>query len=130
LDDLQLSLSRCARQGLRHHRAAWQNFSDRLSRVRPAALLRQRRDALDQRQRRLRELTERRLRDRRDRLRALESRLRLLGPEQVLARGYSITQDAATGKVVREASRLKAGQKLRTRLQKGEALSSVETPEK
>jgi exodeoxyribonuclease VII large subunit len=50
----------------------------------------------------------------------------LLGPEQVLSRGYSITMDAATGKVLREAAQVKTGQKLRTRLQKGEVSSRVE----
>jgi exodeoxyribonuclease VII large subunit len=50
----------------------------------------------------------------------------LLGPEQVLSRGYSITTDAASGKVLRDAARVKAGQKLKTRLQAGEILSRAE----
>ena len=32
------------------------------------------------------------------------------GKEQVLMRGYSITMDAATGEILREAKRVKAGQ--------------------
>ena len=56
---------------------------------------------------------------------ALKIRLRLLGPEQVLARGYSITLDAATGKVIRSASDTRAGQDLKTRLQTGEVRSIV-----
>ena len=52
-------------------------------------------------------------------------RLRLLGPEQVLARGYSITTLAETGKVVRAASEVKPGQKLRTRLKTGEVNSEA-----
>jgi exodeoxyribonuclease VII large subunit len=50
----------------------------------------------------------------------------VLGPEQVLARGYSITTDAASGEVLRDAAKVKAGQKLRTRLQKGQLASNVE----
>jgi exodeoxyribonuclease VII large subunit len=50
----------------------------------------------------------------------------LLGPEQVLARGYSITMDAATGKILRDAKRLKVGQRLKTRLQSGEVHSTVD----
>jgi exodeoxyribonuclease VII large subunit len=60
-------------------------------------------------------------------LRQLEKRLNVLGPEQVLARGYSITTDAATGKVLRDAAKIKVGQKLKTRLKRGEILSQVES---
>jgi exodeoxyribonuclease VII large subunit len=59
-------------------------------------------------------------------LKQLEKRLHALGPEQVLARGYSITTDAATGKVLRDAAKAKAGQQLKTRLAKGEVASRVE----
>jgi len=50
----------------------------------------------------------------------------LLSPQQVLARGYSITTDAETGKVLRDAAKIKPGQRLKTRLQKGEVRSKVE----
>jgi exodeoxyribonuclease VII large subunit len=53
-------------------------------------------------------------------------RLRLLGPEQVLSRGYSITLDAETGRVLREAGGTINGQRLRTRLKSGEVISRVE----
>jgi exodeoxyribonuclease VII large subunit len=61
-----------------------------------------------------------------DRLGTLEVRLRLLGPEQVLARGYSITRLAETGEVVRDAGQVKPGQRLRTRLKQGEVRSVAE----
>jgi exodeoxyribonuclease VII large subunit len=67
-----------------------------------------------------------RLKNWQNRLAEIETRLRLLGPEQVLARGYSITMDAMTGKVLRSAANLKAGQKLKTRLKTGEIKSRVE----
>lgn len=66
------------------------------------------------------------LKTRREALRQLEKRLNALGPEQVLARGYSITQDAATGAVLRSAAAVKPGQKLRTRLAQGEIKSAAE----
>jgi exonuclease VII large subunit len=56
----------------------------------------------------------------------VESRLRLLGPEQVLSRGYSITMDAASGTVLHDAAKVNAGQKLKTRLKSGEVLSQAE----
>jgi exodeoxyribonuclease VII large subunit len=126
LDDWQAGLLRCARQGTKERQVAWQNLATRLLRVRPAQLLRQRREALGLNQRRLRESAHVHLRNGRNRFEATEARLRLLGPEQVLARGYSITMDAATGKVLRAARDVKAGQHLKTRLKAGEVLSKVD----
>ncbi|HEU6449676.1 MAG TPA: exodeoxyribonuclease VII large subunit [Verrucomicrobiae bacterium] len=106
LDDLQNSLSRCTRQGARHSQMALRHLSERLGRIHPAQALKRRREQLRQ----------------------IEKQLNLLGPEQVLARGYSITMDAGSGKVLREAAKVKAGQKLKTRLQKGEIVSEVRKP--
>ena len=125
LDDLQAGLLRCARQGTKERQVAWQNLATRLLRVRPAQLLRQRRESLALNQRRLRELAHVCLRNGRNRFEAAEARLRLLGPEQVLSRGYSITMDAATGKVLRAAKDVRVDQHLKTRLQAGEVLSKV-----
>jgi exodeoxyribonuclease VII large subunit len=126
LDDLQAGLLRCTRQGTKERQVAWQNLATRLLRVRPAQLLRQRRESLVLSQRRLRELARVHLRNWKNRFGATESRLHLLGPEQVLARGYSITMDAATGKVIRRALDMKSGQPLRTRVKEGEISSRVE----
>jgi exodeoxyribonuclease VII large subunit len=126
LDDLQAGLLRCTRQGTKERQVAWQNLAERLSRVRPAQLLRQRRESLVVSRRRLHELTQVHLRNWKNRFGATESRLRLLGPEQVLSRGYSITMDAATGKVLRAAKDVKVGQHLKTRLKAGEVLSKVD----
>ena len=126
LDDLQAGLLRCTRQGTKERQVAWQNLAERLLRVRPAQLLRQRRESLVVSRRRLHELTQVHLRNWKNRFGATESRLRLLGPEQVLARGYSITMDAATGKVLRAAKDVKVGQHLKTRLKAGEVLSKVD----
>jgi exodeoxyribonuclease VII large subunit len=126
LDDLQGSLARCARQGLRQQRVSWRNFAERLSRVRPALLLRQRRELLRQEEQRLKEQAHHSLERRKNRFAALESKLHLLGPEQVLARGYSITLDAESGRVLKDASEAAAGIKLRTKLKAGEVISKVE----
>ena len=126
LDEAQTSLLRCVNQGARRQRLAWQNLLERLGRVRPAVLLKQKREVYGQIERRLHEQMRQQLERRRTGLGALEARLRLLGPEQVLARGYSITTDAATGKVLRQAKEVKAGQLLKTRLKAGEVFSAVE----
>ena len=126
LDDLQGGLLRCTRQGTKERQVAWRNLVTRLLCVRPAQLLRQRGESLALNQRRLRELARVHLRNGRNCFETMAARLRLLGPEQVLARGYSITLDAATGKVLRTAKDVKAGQHLRTRLKAGEILSRVD----
>jgi exodeoxyribonuclease VII large subunit len=104
LDDLQTDLSRSLKQRARHSGVLLQHLWERLHRIRPSYFLKQRREQLRQ----------------------LERRLNALGPEQVLARGYSITTDAGTGKVLRDAKKVKAGQKLKTRLKTGEILSRAE----
>ncbi len=105
LDDLQSGLLRNLKHAARARTLIFQNLADRFLRTRPSHLLPARHEALRQ----------------------LEKRLNALGPEQVLARGYSITTDAATGKVLRDASKINAGQKLKTRLAKGDLTSRAET---
>lgn len=126
LDDAQTSLLRCAKQGTRRQRLAWQALGDRLARVRPTAVLRRKREVTAQMERRLHEQVRQQLASRKNEFAALKGRLRLLGPEQVLARGYSITMDAQTGKVLREANAVKVGQRLKTRLKAGEVFSRAE----
>jgi exodeoxyribonuclease VII large subunit len=66
------------------------------------------------------------LKQRRQRLGRLSERLRLLDPANVLSRGYSITRDSVSGKVIRSAASVKPGQKVDTRVEKGEFGSTVE----
>ena len=95
---------RCARRGSRERGAIWRAAAERLWRLRPGQIVARRREALKN----------------------AEAQLRLLGPEQVLARGYSITMDAESGRVLRESKSIKSGQRLKTRLKIGEVLSRVE----
>ena len=104
LDDLQSGLLRGLKTAVRSRELALQNFAGRFLRAQPALTVKARRETLRQ----------------------LEKRLHALGPQQVLARGYSITTDAASGTVVRNAALVKAGQKLKTRLAKGEIFSRTE----
>jgi exodeoxyribonuclease VII large subunit len=104
LDDLQSGLLRGLKSGARGRAVSLENLSGRFLRVRPAQLLKRRREMLRQ----------------------LEHQLNLLGPEQVLSRGYSITMDAASGKVLRDAGKIQAGQKIKTRLKQGEIVSRAE----
>ena len=126
LDDLQTSLLRCVKQGARRQTVAWQGLANRLARVRPQLVLRAKREAFCQVEQRLRQETGRHMESWRNRVDVLQARLRLLGPEQVLSRGYSITTDAETGEILREAKEIRNGQLLRTRLKTGKVLSQVQ----
>ena len=70
-------------------------------------------------------ISSRELLRRRQRLDGLVTRLRLLSPQNVLDRGYSLTLDAETGAVVRDVGGLIPGKRLHTRLQSGEVSSVV-----
>ena len=126
LDDLNASLTRCVKAGLRRQRQIWFTIAQRLVRLKPSQILAQRGESLSGQRKRLVELMRQGLNESQNRFATVEAKLRLLSPEQVLARGYSITTDAATGKVIRRAIDAKAGQKLKTRLQSGEVTSRVE----
>jgi len=54
----------------------------------------------------------------------LTKAVRLLGPQQTLERGYSITQDL-NGNVLRSRSQVELGSKIRTRLADGTVESEV-----
>jgi len=125
IDDVMAGLLRQARAGVREQWLAWQQLAARLGRVRPSHQLKQRREVLTLECRRLQELARQRWQQFQTAIQTANARLRLLGPEQVLARGYSITTDAATGEILREATKITRGQRLKTRLKSGEVRSVV-----
>lgn len=125
LDDLRDQLVRATRHALRLQRTAWESLRGRLARLRPAAVIEEQRRRCAEQSRRLAEGARWRLNERRTALTLVAARLQLLSPESVLARGYSITRDAATGRVLRTAQQVKAGQRLLTRLAEGEISSVV-----
>ena len=61
-----------------------------------------------------------------ERLATAAGRLRALSPLAVLERGYSITRDAATSQVVRQAADVSEGQTIETILHEGRLTSRVE----
>jgi exodeoxyribonuclease VII large subunit len=125
LDDLQMALGRSVRSGIRRHGVTWGNLRQRLGRLRPSLVVERHRQSLRDWQRRMVERARRALEGHRTAGSRLEERLRLLGPDNVLQRGYSITTDARAGTVIRSASDVRAGQTLRTRFKTGEVESTV-----
>ncbi|MFN2451633.1 MAG: exodeoxyribonuclease VII large subunit [Candidatus Dormibacteria bacterium] len=63
---------------------------------------------------------------RRSRVAVARGRLEALSPARVLERGFSITLDAATGRIVQNPAAAPVGTRLRTRLSGGELLSRVD----
>ena len=126
LDDLQEALSRASRRQVRGHHLRWGTLGGRLWRLRPTRQLAERKQAVSRAALQVRQLARQRFDTRQAKFDNLQARLRLLGPEGVLARGYSITLDAATGGVLRDARAVEPGQRLKTRLQHGELHSRAE----
>jgi exodeoxyribonuclease VII large subunit len=91
-------------------------------------------DLVQDRSRRLDELSlhansavRRLVRDHQSRIATLAGKIESLSPLAVMTRGYTITQDAKTGAVIRAASQLRVGQSIVTRFAVGEAISKVES---
>lgn len=105
-----------------------EEWGARLRRLRLRDKLERGRMALTPIEARLRDRWERALQTKRQTAEQLTARLQLLSPERTLARGYSITTDVATGKLVREAAQVGAGSRLATRVQHGTILSTVDAP--
>jgi exodeoxyribonuclease VII large subunit len=123
LDDLGVGLMRNVRLGVRQAHSVWQNLAQRFVRLRPGQHVQDRQKHLEQARKRLAELSRLRWLRLRQAMDNLGGRLRLLSPENTLARGYSITQDELTGRILRRAAEVKRGQRLVTRLAEGQVRS-------
>lgn len=62
----------------------------------------------------------------REKVATATGRLEALNPTAILSRGYSITYIHPDGKIIKDASRVKKGQRIKTKLAKGEIVSEVE----
>ncbi len=129
LDDLRMELDRLAVGGVEGRVRRVAQAGLRLAAVRPEWRLQRERERWGRAAGGLGEAAGRRLGGMREALERLEIRLGLLSPEQVLARGYSITREAATGRVLRRADEVVPGMLLRTRLHDGDVASIATRPE-
>ena len=125
LDEAIDALKQALLRNLKERRRDLAGRHQRLSAVRPAVRLRGWRLSLDGVIQRLSLLPAAELERQRRALKALEARLRLLSPQSVLDRGYSLTFDAITGKLVRDSTVVGTGTLLQTRLARGEITSVV-----
>jgi len=93
---------------------------------RPFATLQQSEQRLDELDARAARATRQKLADGRRQISSTAARLESLSPLGVLGRGYSLTFREANGHLIRDAGELQPGDRIRTRLGQGEAVSRVE----
>ena len=128
VDELHANLQRAVQSRGQIASTHWRGLAERLLRLHPELVVRHRRQQVTQLAARLHERKGHRLDRAAQCLTRLVDRLRLLGPANVLARGYSITLDARTQKVIRSVKQAPAGTRVRTQLRDGSIESTVESP--
>jgi exodeoxyribonuclease VII large subunit len=124
IDQLEIRLLRVGSSAFDYRRSQTSRILAFLSAFRPDRLLEAKRREVALMEARLKRIVSARIEYQNDSVRRLANSIRLLGPQQTLKRGYSITLDANRN-VVRSASSLKDGDLLLTRLTDGEARSVV-----
>lgn len=129
LDDAGESLVRAGREALGRLRERVAGRASVVNLLRPKQALAQRRVALDVLDHRMTEAAFRSLDVARQRMCCQESLLRVLGPQATLERGYTITTDAATGRVLHDAAEVAPGAEVVTRFGAGTVRSRVTTNE-
>lgn len=126
LDDEMERLRRVTRRQMLHQRQRMTRLLQSVQRLRPARLVQRRAEHLQGLTRLLQERARRRLQERRVQFRHQLERLRLLSPQNTLVRGYSITQDAETGRALRRMEEAAPGRRVITILAQGQLISRVE----
>ena len=61
-----------------------------------------------------------------EKIQSINGRLKALNPTAILSRGYSITMSDPRGDIIKDASHVKNGQRIKTKLAKGEIISRKE----
>lgn len=125
LDDFRADLRSSISSGLGDRRTRVEHLQHRLRAVPLARLLDHQRDRLEQLRRRLSEQIRKRHQELKTRVGELAERLRILSPQNVLDRGYSITRDAQSGQVIKDANKAVRGQRLTTTVAAGEINSEI-----
>lgn len=118
LDDIEQRLYRAQRRRLNQYQARVDSLAVALRQNNPAPRLRERHIMLGDLQRRLALAAQRRVQDRDTRLRELAQLLHTLSPLATLQRGYAIVS-RDDGTILRDTTRVTAGDRLQTRLANG-----------
>jgi len=125
IDDCVAALDRTVQQRLNQGRQEWLRASPGVVRYDFQHLLDLKRAALGEPEKRFETEFGRYLQERRNRVTQLKAILRERNPLGILARGYSITRDAA-GKILRDAAEVPLGGRISVRLAAGELGATVQ----
>ena len=126
LDELEMRLAQAQQNLARHKRARLETLQARLERHSPMLRLHQLQQSQRELSRRLQQAMHLRLTQLQQRLATQAHALETVSPLATLSRGYAIVSVAETGKVIRRSDEVKAGDKVRARLLRGQLLCRVE----
>lgn len=125
VDQLEIRMAQLRDWFLKQRREHLLRMTSLVTMFRPAEVLQRRRKEIALGEEKLRSTMRQQLERERLQVRRLTEAVRLLGPEQTLRRGYSITEDEA-GKVIHSVNAVAANQKLKTILADGNIWSRTE----
>lgn len=126
LDELEMRLAQAQQNLARHKRARLETLQARLERHSPMLRLHQLQQSQRELSRRLQQAMHLRLTQLQQRLATQAHALETVSPLATLSRGYAIVSVAETGKVLRSSDEVKAGDKVRAQLLRGQLLCRVE----
>ena len=127
LDDLDSQLVKEINDQLKHRQQAINYLSIRLKNLAPKKKIQALRTQCQQIQRQLQQTARIQLEQKQVRVAALARELNAISPLQTLVRGYSITQVAEDGTIIRSAESVQPGQKIETQLHEGVIISTVDS---
>ena len=125
-DQIETRLLQQLRWTVEHHRVHTNRLASLLQAYRPAQVMARRRTEVAGVQTRLENVVTYQLERAKQKLLSLQRSIALLGPEQTLQRGYSITRKPA-GEILQRSEDVNPGDEILTRLAEGELRSRVET---
>lgn len=125
LDEAATLLRGSTHRCISRFRERWNASVRRLAATSPMLIVQRKRSALREAQNRIHQRRAELMNGLRHRLDLGRQRLELLSPKATLGRGYSITLEAESGRVVRSVASVKKGQRLLTKLTDGDVGSVV-----
>ncbi len=126
LDDLQDDLKSVAASALRDRRTQLEHLAHRIHTTPLSHRIAIKRQQIRELRTRIASVAQERLTQEANRLSELEHALRLLAPQNILDRGYSITRDTKTGAILKNAKDLSSNQQVTTILSDGEFTSHAD----
>jgi len=126
IDNLRQRLKQALQGSLDVHKKHLDGIMKRYAFRQPRFLVEQYQQRLDEQQRSLTQSLTYFISIKKERAQSINARLKALNPTAILSRGYSITMAHPSGDIIKDALRVKKGSRTRTKLAKGEIISTVE----